>query len=153
MPAATSAAPRAMAPRCWPVTVTMPRGSISPDAPSTLTSAPIDRSRVRNAVRVGLSPTSPTITDQPGRSAAAAIQKAADEKSPGIASSTGRSGWCDGRITTPSAVASTSVPIARKSRSVWSRVGVRSTTVVGPLADSPASRSALFTWALTIGSA
>ena len=93
------------------------------------------------------------MTDQPGRSAAAAIQKAADEKSPGIASSMGRSGWCDGRTTTPSPVAPTSVPIARKSRSVWSRVGVASTTVVGPLAERPASRSALFTWALGIASA
>src|ERR1700730_5429002 len=38
--------------------------------------------------------------------------------------------------------------MARRSRSVWSRVATGSTTEVGPLAVSPASRSALFTWAL-----
>src|ERR1700694_4019752 len=38
--------------------------------------------------------------------------------------------------------------MARMSRSVWSRVATGSTTVVGPLAESPARRSALFTWAL-----
>src|SRR5205807_4971413 len=100
------------------------------------------------AVRLGLSPTSRMVTDQSGRSAAAAIQKADDEKSPGTDRSIGRSGCWDGRTTTPSAVALTSVPIARSSRSVWSRVATGSTTVVGPLAESPASRSALFTWAL-----
>src|SRR5216683_1267969 len=51
-------------------------------------------------------------------------------------------------MTSPSTVALTSVPIARSRRSVWSRVATGSTTVVGPLAASPASRSALFTWAL-----
>ncbi len=92
MAAATSAAPRTMARKPRPVTVSRPRGSISADGPSILTSAPIDRSSVRNAVRVGLRPTSPMITDQPGRKAAAVIQKAADEKSPGTANSIGRSG-------------------------------------------------------------
>src|ERR1700682_672200 len=38
--------------------------------------------------------------------------------------------------------------MARSSRSVWSRVATGSTTVVGPLAESPARSSALFTWAL-----
>ena len=90
---ATSAARSAIGRKPRPVTVTVPLGSISASAdPSTATSAPIDSSRRTNAVRVGFRPTSRTITDQPGRAAAAAIQNAADEKSPGITSSSGRSG-------------------------------------------------------------
>ena len=42
----------------------------------------------------------------------------------------------------------TSAPIARSSRSVWSRVGAGSTTVVSPSANRPASSSADLTWAL-----
>ena len=50
---------------------------------STLTLAPNRRSTSMSAVRVGFSPTSSTSIRDPGRAAAATIQKAADEKSPG----------------------------------------------------------------------
>ena len=47
----------------------------------------------------------------------------------------------------------TCAPAAASIRSVWSRVGAGSTTVVSPSAKSPARRMHDFTWALATGSA
>ena len=45
------------------------------------------------------------------------------------------------------------MPNAGSARSVWSRVGTGSITAVVPAACSPASRTALLTWALATGGA
>ena len=47
---------------------------------------------------------------------------------------------------------STATPKAGSRRSVWSRLGLGSRTVVTPSACRPASRTAVFTWALATGS-
>ena len=52
----------------------------------TSTRAPKRRSTSMSAVRVGFSPTSSIVTREPGSAAAATIQNAADEKSPGTGS-------------------------------------------------------------------
>ncbi len=46
----------------------------------------------------------------------------------------------------------TGAPRAASARSVWSRVAAGSVTVVSPSAAMPASRMALFTWAVGTGS-
>ena len=92
----------------------------------------------------------------PGRMAAATTAKAADEGSPGTTRSRPLS---SGQPTTvmrlppPSARrhAATSAPKWRSMRSVWSRVGSGSITVVSPAVLRPASRMALFTCAEATG--
>ena len=77
---------------------------------------------------------------------------AAEEKSPGMSSESGgiRSAG-QTRISVPARVSRR--PSERSRRSVWSREGVCSTTVVGPSsASSPASRTADFSCALATGS-
>ena len=102
-------------------------------------------------MRRGFSPTSWIVRSLPGTSAAAARSGAADEKSPGTSTSPSRSARRgldgDGRRPAPDGDAR-----ASSISSVWSRVGVGSTTVVGPLALRPASRTADFTCALATGS-
>ncbi len=136
-----------------PSTMIVPRGSpAAPGSVWTSTRAPNRWSTPISAVRLGLRPTSSISTRDPGRAAAATIQKAADEKSPGTTSSWPAS--CCGPSTDtrlPSSSTRTEPPNAASACSVWSRVWAGSTTVVVPLVWSPASRTALFTCALGTG--
>ncbi len=82
---------------------------------------------------------------------AATTNGAAEEKSPGTVTSPRRSvraGW----IVTAWPRRLTRAPAAVRIRSVWSRVGVCSTTVVGPPALRPANRIADLICALATGS-
>ena len=80
------------------------------------------------------------------------MKGAAEEKSPGMSSESG--GIRSAGQTLISAPARVSRrPSDRSSRSVWSREGTRSITVVGPSsAINPASRTADFSCALATGS-
>ena len=98
-------------------------------------------------MRRGLTPRSWIVTSLPGTSAAATSSGAADEKSPGTSTSSSRSAPA-GPTVTDAGVRRTRTPAASSMRSVWSRVGIRSMTVVGPSALRPASRIADFTCAL-----
>jgi hypothetical protein len=92
-----------------------------------------------------------TVRLDPGRSAAATRNGAADEMSPGTStSSSRRRSGLSTEIERPRR--STRTPAASSISSVWSRVGAGSTTVVLPRAPSPASRIADFTCALATGS-
>ena len=103
------------------------------------------------AFRVLFSPTWRNVRRDPGRLAAATIQKAAEEISAGTVKS-----WATGRAgpqvptVSPSTVQGT--PKWRNRRSVWSRVTAGWRTVVVPSANMPANRMALLTWALAMGS-
>ena len=111
------------------------------------------RSRIRKKpTRVQLAAMSSTTMREPGTSTAAATWKAALDGSPGtwIASSSSSS-WLPTDTCRPSR--RTSTPPRSRSRSVWSRLGAGSTTVVRPSARMPASRSADFTCAEAIGMA
>ena len=83
----------------------------------------------------------------PGTSAAATSRGAADEKSPGTVTSSSRSASA-GSTVTEDELRRSRTPPASSMRSVWSRVGMRSMTVVGPSALRPARRIADFTCAL-----
>ena len=87
-----------------------------------------------------------------GTSVAAAMNGAADEKSPGT--STAPTPDPLGRVDADRASAGCSrdAPAARSISSVWSRVGAGSITVVRPTAPSPASSTADLTCALATGS-
>ena len=78
------------------------------------------------------------------------MKKAEAEGSPGTVRSTGSSVDARTRTTRPSPQGSTvmSAPASTSISSVWVRVVTASRTTVVPLADSPASRMADFTWAL-----
>ncbi len=92
------------------------------------------------------------------------MKNAAEEKSPGTSSSPGPSALvgttvirCAGSspwmVTgVPAFSVRTDAPAARSMRSVWSRVGRCSTTVVGPSALRPASSRHDLTCALATGS-
>ena len=102
-------------------------------------------------MRVQLRPIPETTTREPGTSMAAATMKAADEGSPGT-------------TTSSSSISSTCVTVRRPfsdwngtwarrmRRSVWSRLGPGSTTVVEPSASIPAISTHDLTWALATGS-
>ena len=99
---------------------------------------------------MGFSPTPSTTTSEPGVTRAATRKKAAEEKSPGTTRSlAGKGPVRQVRTLLPST--SKGRPKWRKSLSVWSRVGVGSSTSVTPSAKRPARRRALFTWALGTG--
>ena len=87
----------------------------------------------------------------PGTSVAATTKGAADEKSPGTSTSPSES-RSTGRTVTLVGRTVTLAPASCSMRSVWSRVGAGSTTVVSPSAYSPASSTADFTCALATGS-
>ena len=107
---------------------------------------------LKNAVRVQLRPMPETTTRDPGTSIAAATTKAADEGSPGTTiSSSSSSSTCDTVIRWPSR--SNGTRARRSMRSVWSRLGAGSATVVDPSASIPAIRTHDLTWALATGSA
>ena len=101
--------------------------------------------------RRGLRPMSCTVRLDPGSSAAATRNGAAEEMSPGTSTSSSR------RCSVPSTEIErpfrrTGTPAASSISSVWSRVGAGSSTVVLPRAPSPASSTADFTCALATGS-
>ena len=102
-------------------------------------------------MRVGFTPTPASRISEPATSVAAAMKNAAEEMSPGtsVSPATRRSG---ARTVTSPRLASTSTPAAASIRSVWSRVGAPSTTVVSPSATRPASSTHDLTWALATGS-
>ena len=110
------------------------------------------RSAIRkNPVRVQLSPTSFTTTRDPLTRIAAATTNAADEGSPGttMSSSSSSSTWAT--VMRPPSRSNGTRARLRK-RSVWSRLGPGSVTVVDPEASIPAISTHDFTCALGTGS-
>ena len=101
-------------------------------------------------MRVGLSPTPVMRKREPGTSPPATSQKLAALRSPGTSRSSGARRSARPTADRPREVF-TSAPIARSIRSVWSRVGMVSTTSVNPSAYRPASKMADLTWALATG--
>ena len=96
-------------------------------------------------VRVGLTPTPAIRRREPGSSVAATRNGAAEEKSPGIVEPERVEPLGRPHLDLTRRGAHRA-PAARSIRSVWSRVGTGSTTVVGaPSASSPASRTHDFT--------
>ena len=84
-------------------------------------------------VRVGLTPTFRIVSSEPSTIAPATRKNAAEEISPGTRISTAyRSSGGSSVIVLP--CVSTSTPKARNMRSVWSREGAGSITVVCPSA-------------------
>ena len=100
-------------------------------------------------MRPGFRPTPGHRTRQPGRDAARARKNAAEPRSPGTRNPNGSSG--PGCTVTSAPFNTTSTPHMRSIRSVWSRVGIGSMTVVRSAAASPARRIADFTCALATG--
>ncbi len=128
-----------------------PIGSGSLASRRASTWPPMARSTSTKAVRVGESRTPSRRTSESGRTRAATTRKAALEASPGTRTSAPR------RRAPPRTVAarparSTLTPKAGSIRSVWSRLGAGSRTVVEPSACRPARRIAVFTCALATGS-
>ncbi len=101
-------------------------------------------------MRLRLMPTSRRLTSLPGTIRAAAMKKAAEEKSPGTAMSPASSRSAGSTVIAPS-LRLILAPAAASMRSVWSREGWDSRTVVAPSASSPASSRHDLTWALAIG--
>ena len=137
-----------------PYTVISPYGSpaSSGEVGTMSIRAPILCRALMTAFRVLFSPTWCNVRRDPGRLAAATIQKAAEEISAGTVKlwATGRAGPQVPTVS-PSTVQGT--PKWRNRRSVWSRVAAGWRTVVVPSANMPANRMALLTWALAMGSA
>ncbi len=128
-----------------PRTTMLPLGSGRTVSTVQETSAPIRRSTSRKPIRPGLSPTSATCKVAPGRQAARTTKKAAADTSPGTRKCMGLR-----RLAATSAQPGpncTFPPQACSMRSVWSRVGWSSSTLVTPRAKSPASKMADFTCA------
>ena len=114
-------------------------------------SAPISLRVVNRPPRNGLTPTPRSVSDEPGTASAATTKNAADEGSPGtLTTRPSSSGWPTMVISRPpsSALAERiSAPKWRSRRSLWSRVGAASITVVSPGVLRPASSTADLTWA------
>ena len=104
----------------------------------------------RKPIRVQFTPTSRTSTRDPGTMTAAAIMNAADERSPGTVRLCASSASARARLTS-APERRTATPAPASMRSVWSRLGAGSVTVVSPSADSPAISTQDFTWALATG--
>ena len=114
------------------------------------TCPPIARSTSTNPMRPGFNETPSMRTSESGRINAATTRKAALDTSPGTAM------WTASRRARPRTLTdrperSTGTPKAGSRRSVWSRLGAGSLTVVTPSASSPASSTAVFTCALATG--
>ena len=126
-----------------------PRTVRSPVSAACPMSAPIRASTSTKPVRPGPAYTFSTTTSDPATTAAATAQKAACEGSPATRwpNGTGRPGCT---VTRPGPT-DTSMPEAAISSSVWALVGLDSTTVVGPSAESPANSTHPFTCALATG--
>ena len=104
-------------------------GSASSRKFDSVMSAPMSRRTSRTPVRVGLTPTFLIVSSLPGMIAPATRKNAADEISPGTAISTAwRSSGGSSVMVLP--LVSISTPSARNMRSVWSREGAGSITVV-----------------------
>ena len=123
---------------------------------SIVMSAPMRLSTVMRPVRVGFSITASMRISDPGTMRAATMGKAADEGSAGTCTWLARSsGWpVKVMAVKPPSIfwRRTTAPKWVSMRSVWSRVGSASITVVSPGALRPASRTADFTWAEGTGS-
>ena len=91
-------------------------------------------------MRVQLTPTSSSTSREPGTSSAAAAWNAIEEGSPGTWMSSTSSSSC-GCTVTVAPSRSTRAPAWRSIRSVWSRVGAGSVTLVAPDASRPANRT------------
>ena len=130
--AGTSSGEISTSPVRSPSTTIVPRGSSALRPVSrTSTRAPNLRSTSINPVRVGLSPTSSICTRDPGSAAAATIQKAAEEKSPGTESVCPMA-RCPPSTEIVRAWTTTLRPKILNARSVWSRVAAGSATDVVP---------------------
>ncbi len=117
-------------------------------------SAPISSRHSSSPARSGFSPTPSIRSREPATSSAAASGKAAEDTSPGTATSAPRSsGWPVRWMIRPlpSASTATVAPKWRSMFSEWSRVASGSSTLVIPRAFSPASRIADFTCAEATG--
>ena len=133
------------------------RGSVSVSVPgsssSHTTTAPMRSAIRKKAVRVQLRPMPETTTREPGTSMAAATTKAADEGSPGHHHLVELDLVHLRRRSAGRPRASNGTRARRSMRSVWSRLGAGSTTVVEPSASIPAISTQDLTWALATGSA
>ena len=85
-------------------------------------------------VRVGFTPTSARVMWLSGVTDAATMRKAADEMSPATVMSSGWSGVAGRSLWMVLPYTSMGAPMARSMRSVWSRAGPGSRTMVRPLA-------------------
>ncbi len=135
---------------------TEPNGSQAESEMVSWMWAPIRSRTLSSPVRVPLRPRLVRVRLAPGRAAAAAIQKAAEEKSPGTLKSRPWSRVPPRTLTVlplPSGLRSITGGAWKKarSRSVWSREGVFSVTLVVPLAKSPARSRHDFNCALATG--
>ena len=100
-------------------------------------SAPISRRHSSRPVRSGLSPTPSIVTSEPGTISAATSGKAAEDGSPGTTiGAAASSGWPSTVMRRPPPSLGLGRDRARRNgasmRSVWSRVGCGSITVVAP---------------------
>ncbi len=118
-------------------------------SPSTI--PPIRSTIRRKPVRVQLTLTSSSTIREPGTSTAAATQKAALERSPGTAIDSSPSSSTRRTVTRPPS-RSIGAPAAASIRSVWSRLGFGSTTVVGSAVLMPAISTHDLTCAVATGS-
>ena len=128
-----------------------PKGSL-PSAPlwRSVTSAPM-RSSVRvKPMRAVFRLTSSITMSLPRTSAAAQAMNAADEGSPGTATSLALSRH--GPVTLAVQLAAVvGTPNSGSMSSVWLREGEGSTSVVVPCANTPARSTAVFSWAEAMG--
>ena len=116
------------------------------------TTTPPIRWRIRKKpVRVQFAPMPSITIRERGTSTAAAARKAAEDGSPGTCSAPSSSSSCAATVIR-SPTREIRTPAAASIRSVWSRLGLGSTTVVGPDASSPASSTHDFTCADATGS-
>ena len=139
-----------------PATAVMSATGSPPTAPhmTMVRSAPIIASARSRPSRVGLTPTPRTVTRLPGTISAATSRNAAAEMSPGTVSRCGRSSASPVIVMARPAgvsVQRSSAPKPASMRSLWSRVGTASITVVRPGAFNPASSKADFTCAEATG--
>ena len=102
------------------------------------TTAPMRWAMRRKPTRVQLTPTSSSTSREPGTSIAAAAWNAIEDGSPGTWMSSTSSSSC-GCTVTVAPSRSTRAPACCSIRSVWSRVGAGSVTLVAPEASSPAN--------------
>ena len=126
------------------------RSNVPGGSRSASTIAPI-RSRIRrNPARVQLTPTRSSTSREPRTSTPAAIRNAAEDRSPGTSTDRARARRCCRTVVRnppprrrPSRA--TGAPARASIRSVWSRVGTGSITVVASV-TSPASSTHDLTW-------
>ena len=116
-----------------PRTVIVPTGSFRSIRKSAVEmSAPQEVSADRKAERVGFNPTPSITSSEPDNIVAAAIKNAAEEMSPGIVMAPPVKRAGPSSATERSLFAITGTPKPLNKRSVWSREGDVSMTVVRP---------------------